>query len=693
MVESISLNWDPTVNEWENKFELLRLYKTMNGNTNVPRSYVTKEGVKLGRWINTQRTSRSHQNRMPPNRISMLDSILFDWDPITNEWKNKFELLRLYKSINGNTNVLYRHATKEGVKLGEWVHMQRSNRYRMSAYRTNMLDSISFDWDPAVSGWESKFKILCQYKSINGNTNVLRNYVTKEGVKLGVWVHMQRSNNNQKSTNQINMLESISFDWNPTVNEWENNFDLLRLYKSINGNTNVPRSYNTKEGVKLGRWVVRQRSNKNQKSANQINKLDSISFDWDPVASKWESKFEILRLYKSTNGNTNVSISYVTKEGVRLGEWVDRQRTNQDRMSTTRIRMLNSISFDWGPTVNEWESKFMQLRLYESMNGNTRVPRSYVTTEGVKLGAWVNIQRNRREQIPTTQINMLNSISFDWDQLLANSWESKFKLLCLYESTNGNTNVPASYVTTEGVKLGSWVRTQRSRQYQMITTRVSMLDSILFDWDPITNEWKNKFEQLRLYKLINGHTNVPKSYVTKEGVRLGDWVLAQRAKKNRIPTTRISTLDSISFDWDPIANEWTNKFELLQQYKSINGNTNVPQSYSTTEGVTLGRWVCKQRILHRKNQLPTTRISMLDSISFEWDIIGDGWKHKFGLLQQYESTNGNTNVLYRHVTKEGVKLGDWVCRQRILLRKNQLPTTRISMLDSVSFDWDPLIRK
>jgi len=559
-----------------------------------------------------------------------------------------------------------------------------------------MSDSISFGWDPIVSEWESKLELLRTYQSINGNTSVPENHVTKEGVKLGEWVSIQRSRKNRMSAYRVNMLDSISFNWDLFVTAWEHKFELLCQYKSNNGNTNVPRSYVTKEGVRLGEWVSSQRLYKHRKTTTQFIRLDSISFDWDPIVNEWKSRFELLRLYKSTYGNTSVPKDYTTKEGVKLGHWVCKQRFlhRHHQISMTRISMLDSISFDWGrPTVNEWESKFMQLRLYESMNGNTRVPRSYVTTEGVKLGAWVNIQRNRREQIPTTQINMLNSISFDWDQLLANSWESKFKLLCLYESTNGNTNVPASYVTTEGVKLGSWVRTQRSRQYQMITTRVSMLDSILFDWDPITNEWKNKFEQLRLYKSINGHTNVPKSYVTKEGVRLGDWVLAQRAKKNRIPTTRISTLDSISFDWDPIANEWTNKFELLQQYKSINGNTNVPQSYSTTEGVKLGIWVCKQRILHRKNQLPTTRISMLDSISFEWDIIGDGWKHKFGLLQQYESTNGNTNVLYRHVTKEGVKLGDWVCRQRILLRKNQLPTTRISMLDSVSFDWDPLIRK
>ena len=50
------------------------------------------------------------------NRINILDSISFDWDPSMGGWKNKFELIRLYKSSNGNTNVLKRYVTKEKKK-------------------------------------------------------------------------------------------------------------------------------------------------------------------------------------------------------------------------------------------------------------------------------------------------------------------------------------------------------------------------------------------------------------------------------------------------------------------------------------------------------------------------------------------------------------------------------------------------
>ena len=112
--------------------------------------------------------------------------------------------------------------------------------------------------------------------------------------------------------------------------------------------------------------------------------LDSILFDWNPIANKWENDFELMYLYKSVNGHNSVPRSNVTKEGVKLGAWVNMQRTNQDCMFINRISMLDSISFYWDSTVYTWESECMQLCLHKSMNGSNSVPRSCVIKEGVK---------------------------------------------------------------------------------------------------------------------------------------------------------------------------------------------------------------------------------------------------------------------------------------------------------------------
>ena len=49
--------------------------------------------------------------------------------------ENKFELLRPYISINDNTSVQTRYATKDGVKPGKWVEIQRGPQNKLSTNR------------------------------------------------------------------------------------------------------------------------------------------------------------------------------------------------------------------------------------------------------------------------------------------------------------------------------------------------------------------------------------------------------------------------------------------------------------------------------------------------------------------------------------------------------------------------------
>ena len=44
-----------------------------------------------------------------------------------------------------------------------------------------------------------------------------------------------------------NILNSILFDWSQFGNAWENNFELLHQYTSINGNANILNIYSTRE--------------------------------------------------------------------------------------------------------------------------------------------------------------------------------------------------------------------------------------------------------------------------------------------------------------------------------------------------------------------------------------------------------------------------------------------------------------
>ena len=49
--------WAKPEKTWE-MLEVLKAYVEKNGNANIPQQYVTKDGVRLGRWFHRQRTIR-----------------------------------------------------------------------------------------------------------------------------------------------------------------------------------------------------------------------------------------------------------------------------------------------------------------------------------------------------------------------------------------------------------------------------------------------------------------------------------------------------------------------------------------------------------------------------------------------------------------------------------------------------------
>jgi len=93
--------------KWDSKLQLLRKYRKQHGHGRVPQRYEI-DGVKLGRWLNNQRTeSKKHCNGMPScitqEHIDQLEAIGVDWNP--NEWQSKLELLRQYREQHGHCRV------------------------------------------------------------------------------------------------------------------------------------------------------------------------------------------------------------------------------------------------------------------------------------------------------------------------------------------------------------------------------------------------------------------------------------------------------------------------------------------------------------------------------------------------------------------------------------------------------------
>jgi Helicase associated domain len=252
--------------------------------------------------------------------------------------------------------------------------------------------------------------------------------------------------------------------------------------------------------------------------------------------------------------------------------------------------------------VRPWNDMLFELLKYRFLHGNVMVP----FKSGGELGKWVAVQRAQ--------------------------YLSLQKAIQAKQENNDEESRKWTSAAQEG---GSERLTEE---------RMKVLSSIGFVWDVVQADndarWKRRFEELKEYKAIHGHCNVPQS------TDLGKWVKMQRENKHEadmknsgcIPARkkpkpclshdRVERLESIGFQWRVAkpAVGWENRYEQLVQYRLQHGDCNVPQSYPPDK--PFGRWVMKQRCQHslklrgEKSQLTDEREKKLNDIGFSWVAPG-----------------------------------------------------------------------
>lgn len=91
---------------------------------------------------------------------------------------------------------------------------------------------------------------------------------------------------------RIAQLDEIGMVWNIFDAKWEKAYALAAAYYEENGNLNIPRSYVTAAGERLGQWVASQQwaYPKGKLTEERIAKLDEIGMRWEKSNSKRPSE-------------------------------------------------------------------------------------------------------------------------------------------------------------------------------------------------------------------------------------------------------------------------------------------------------------------------------------------------------------------------------------------------------------------
>ncbi|PYK19450.1 MAG: hypothetical protein DME55_04750, partial [Verrucomicrobia bacterium] len=416
-LNEIAFLWDPLTARWEEMFSALQGYKRAHEHCDVPIGWV--ENRQLACWVNVQRRMK-RQGKISEDRCTRLNQLGFTWEVSDDKWEELYSSLVAYQKAHGDCEVP--RVWQENLRLGVWVHTLRKQKRgkqkrlgELSKEQIERLDDLGFEWKPHTFAWEKMFKALTDYKIIHGNCNVPLSW--RGNTKLGIWVSHQRRRYNSGLLDEAKArrLEKLGLVLKPAEERWERYFATLVEYQNTFGNCKVPQDWH--RNPPLGRWVGQQRFRRStgKLSAERIQRLNSIGFNWNTTDSSWEAMFAALIEYRQRFGNCRVPHEW--SENAALGAWVSLQRTCRKRgqISARRVHKLNSLGFVWDIRDGFWEERFSELVQYKQHVGDTLVPVRW--PENLKLGAWVANQRVRKKQrtLSEHRISRLNKIGFHWN--------------------------------------------------------------------------------------------------------------------------------------------------------------------------------------------------------------------------------------------------------------------------------------
>ncbi|MEI8082344.1 MAG: Helicase associated domain protein, partial [Actinomycetes bacterium] len=481
--------WDYRSDRWEEFFALVQDYVAANGHARIPRSHLSADNTKLGEWCKFQRFKYGSGD-LEQDRASRLQALPgWSWDPNADRWEQGFEHLARFVSENGHARVPRdRHIAN--YHLGNWVAAQRTafNNDELDPDRKRRLDAISgWVWDPFEEQWEANFQLLRDFVDEQGHSQVPSRYKVG-GQGLGAWVKKQRT---QHDEHQLDHEREVRFEalpgwtWDPHQDKWEEGFSKLSQYVESFGNARVPASYEL-DGYKLGRWVVKQRSNRtnDQIKPERQKRLEALpGWTWDRFSDQWEENFERLSRYVQSNGNANLSRS-VKFEGFELGQWVNSLRSN--RPDPEKCRRLESLpGWTWNSVADKWETGFSNLLRYVAAQGHSRVPKDF-KLDTYPLGSWVANQRTAyaRGDLDESRVSRLEGVEgWVWNSTIA-GWEIAFQHLCDFVKQHGHARVSSKY-KNDAFTLGSWVVKQRAKRQKLTLEQQQRLEALPgWDWNP-----------------------------------------------------------------------------------------------------------------------------------------------------------------------------------------------------------------
>ena len=228
--------------------------------------------------------------------------------------------------------------------------------------------------------------------------------------------------------------------------------------------------------------------------------------------------------------------------------------------------------------------------------------------------------------------------------------------------------------------------------------QVLNIDNVFMDEEPVPIQSR----PLQTHQLAAVPTFTPSASASTSNLKLKRQVEQSPAMMMPPANKRQRTMDEEETDetgrrFRPYqAEQWSEKFEELLQFRKLRGHCCVPHTFD--ENPSLARWVKRQRYQYKlkaegkPSTMTDERIIALEQSGFVWDSHGAAWLERWQELVEFEQQHGHANVPSNHPEKP--QLATWVkCQRRQYKlfwdgKSSNMNLERIQRLEQVGFEWE-----
>ena len=207
----------------------------------------------------------------------------------------------------------------------------------------DLFEMLKYVRDKLIMTWEDYYELAKAYYEHKGDLSIPQKFQTTDGytkdqngIKLGSWISNQRQNFDRLSDERKQKLLAISLELRGLDTAWEINYKLAQAYYEHNGDLSIPSRFQTTDGytenpngIKLGSWLIYQRTNFKNLSDERKQKLLAIGFDLTPLDTAWESNYKLAQAYFEHKGDILIPSRFQTTDGytenpngIKLGSWL-----------------------------------------------------------------------------------------------------------------------------------------------------------------------------------------------------------------------------------------------------------------------------------------------------------------------------------------------------------------------------------